>query len=214
MVPVRDPQELYEFDPEGLEAADAVTGPAESGGLVLLYHLEGFMDAGQAGEQVIDHVRSELSHDVVARFDADRLVDYRARRPPMVFRRDRWASYQAPRLELLLVRDDTGSPFLLLSGPEPDVEWELFAAAVGDLVERLGVRLAVSFHGIPMAVPHTRPTGLTAHGSRKDLIAGHVSLFDEAEVPASAEALIEYRLSEAGHDVVGFAVHVDRKSVV
>lgn len=208
MVPVRDPQELYEFDPEGLEAADAVTGPAESGGLVLLYHLEGFMDAGQAGEQVIDHVRSELSHDVVARFDADRLVDYRARRPPMVFRRDRWASYQAPRLELLLVRDDTGSPFLLLSGPEPDVEWELFAAAVGDLVERLGVRLAVSFHGIPMAVPHTRPTGLTAHGSRKDLIAGHVSLFDEAEVPASAEALIEYRLSEAGHDVVGFAVHV------
>lgn len=211
MVPVRDPRDLYEFDADGLEAVDAATGPAgsvESDGLVLLYHLEGFMDAGQAGEQVIDHIRNELPHELVARFDADRLIDYRARRPPMVFRRDRWASYEAPELDLLLVRDATGSPFLLLSGPEPDVEWERFAGAVRSVVERLGVRLTVNFHGIPMAVPHTRPTGLTAHGNRIDLIAGHVSLFDEAEVPASAEALLEYRLSEAGHDVVGFAVHV------
>ncbi|MET8669911.1 hypothetical protein ABZV87_36935, partial [Streptomyces tendae] len=30
-----------------------------------------------------------------------------------------------------LVQDATGAPFLLLSGPEPDVEWERFAAAVG-----------------------------------------------------------------------------------
>lgn len=207
MVPVRDPQALYEFDADGLEAADAA-GPAESDGLVLVYHLDGFMDAGEAGEQVVQHMRSELPNQLVARFDADRLVDYRARRPPMVFRRDHWASYEAPELDLFLVHDAVGTPFLLLSGPEPDVEWERFASAVQSLVERLGVRLAVNFHGIPMGVPHTRPTSLTAHGNRGDLLAGYPNFFDSAEVPASAEAMLEFRLSEAGHDVVGFAVHV------
>ncbi|NED90585.1 PAC2 family protein, partial [Streptomyces sp. SID11233] len=78
-------------------------------------------------------------HQVVARFDHDRLVDYRARRPLLTFRRDRWTDYEEPVIEVHLVQDATGAPFLLLSGPEPDVEWERFAAAVGQIVERLGV---------------------------------------------------------------------------
>ncbi|KRV49339.1 proteasome protein [Wenjunlia vitaminophila] len=207
MVDVRDSGDLYEFDPEGLQAAD-MSGSAESDGLVLLYHLDGFIDAGKAGQQVVEHILSTFLNATVARFDVDRLVDYRARRPSMVFRRDHWATYDAPTLELRLVDDATGTPFLLLSGPEPDVEWERFTAAVRGLVERLGVRMTVNFHGIPMGVPHTRPTGITAHGNRSDLIAGYPTLFDEAEVPGSAQSLLEYRLTEAGHDVLGLAVHV------
>jgi PAC2 family len=106
------------------------------------------------------------------------------------------------------VRDTTGAPFLLLAGMEPDVEWERFSAAVLRLVERLGVRLAINFHGIPMGVPHTRPVGLTPHGNRLDLIPGHRSWFDEAQVPGSAESLIELRLAAAGRDVLGVAAHV------
>ncbi len=88
------------------------------------------------------------------------------------------------------------------------MEWERFAAAVRQIVERLGVRLSVNFHGIPMGVPHTRPVGLTPHGSRTDLMPGHRSPFDEAQVPGSAESLVEYRLTEAGHDTLGVAAHV------
>jgi PAC2 family len=206
-ITVLDPQDLYEYDPEGLEAADA-TDSEDFDGLVLLYHFDGFMDAGAAGRQVVDHIRDEFCYQVVARFDADRLVDYRARRPQMIFRRDHWASYEAPALEMMLARDPTGTPFLMLSGPEPDREWERFAAAVRQTVERLGVRMSVNFHGIPMGVPHTRPIGVTAHGNRSDLLAGHPALFDEAQVPGSAQSMVEYRLAEAGHDVLGFAVHV------
>jgi hypothetical protein len=145
---------------------------------------------------------------VVARFDHDRLVDYRARRPLLTFKRDRWTEYEVPTLDVRLVQDATGAPFLLLSGPEPDVEWERFAVAVQQIVERLGVRLSVNFHGIPMGVPHTRPVGLTPHGNRNDLVPGHRSPFEEAQVPGSAESLVEYRLMEAGHDVLGVAAHV------
>ncbi|MFI1175855.1 PAC2 family protein [Streptomyces melanogenes] len=180
----------------------------ESAGLVMLYHFDGYIDAGEAGEQIVGKLLDSLPHQVVARFDHDRLVDYRARRPLLTFKRDRWTDFETPAIEVRLVQDATGAPFLLMSGPEPDVEWERFAVAVRQIVERLGVRLSVNFHGIPMGVPHTRPVGITPHGNRTDLMPGHRSPFDEAQVPGSAESLIEYRLMEAGHDVLGVATHV------
>lgn len=202
-----DPQGLYEWEPKGLAVVDMALAQ-ESAGLVMLYHFDGYIDAGETGEQIVGGLLDSLPHQVVARFDHDRLVDYRARRPLLTFRRDRWAGYETPAIDVRLVQDATGAPFLLLSGPEPDVEWERFAVAVRQIVERLGVRLSVNFHGIPMGVPHTRPVGITPHGNRTDLMPGHKSPFDEAQVPGSAESLVEYRLMEAGHDVLGVATHV------
>jgi predicted ATP-grasp superfamily ATP-dependent carboligase len=199
---------LYAWDPSGLEEAEAAVGEPGGTGPVMLYHFEGFIDAGETGGQIVERLLDRQPHTTVARFDADRLVDYRARRPVMTFRRDHWASYDTPRLELRLLRDATGTPFLLLSGPEPDVEWERFTAAVREIVERLGVRLSVGFHGIPMGVPHTRPIGLTPHGNRLDLTPVRQTPFDEAQVPGSAAALLELRLAGSGHDVLGFAAHV------
>ncbi|MBO1420293.1 PAC2 family protein [Streptomyces sp. FH025] len=207
---MRDFQALYELDQRGVAAVAAAGAELRDtgAGLVLLHHFEGFMDAGEAGGQVVAHLLETGSPQVVARFDHDRLVDYRARRPAMVFDRDRWTSYDPPEILLQLVRDAAGVPFLLLTGPEPDVEWERFARAVRELAERFEVRLCLDFHGIPMGVPHTRPVGLTPHGNRLDLAAGYPQWFEQAQVPGSAQALLEYRLSEAGHDVLGFAVHV------
>ncbi|MBV2357629.1 PAC2 family protein [Streptomyces sp. J2-1] len=202
-----DPQGLYAWEPKGLAVVDMALAQ-ESAGLVMLYHFDGYIDAGETGDQIAAGILDAQTHQVVARFDHDRLVDYRARRPLLTFQRDQWTDYEVPTLEVRIVQDATGAPFLLLSGPEPDVEWERFAAAVGQIVERLGVRLTVNFHGIPMGVPHTRPVGLTPHGNRTDLVPGHRSPFDEAQVPGSAEALVEYRLAEAGHDVLGVAAHV------
>lgn len=203
-----DPQGLYAWDQAGLEAVDAIVGEPDSAGLVMLYHFEGFMDAGDTGEQIVERLLDSQPYVTVARFDVDRLIDYRARRPAMTFRRDQWVSYETPRLELRLMRDKTDAPFLLFAGPEPDSEWERFSAAVREIVERLRVRLAVTFHGIPMGVPHTRPVGLTPHGNRAELVPGQRGLFDEAQVPGSAAALTELRLAESGHDVLGVVAHV------
>ncbi|WP_170843166.1 PAC2 family protein [Streptomyces oceani] len=199
---------MYEWEPSGLRAVDEIVDAAEAGGLVLLYHFEGFIDAGDTGDQIVERLLDTQPHQTVARFDVDRLIDYRARRPAMTFEQNQWTSYDLPSLELRLLRDATGAPFLLLSGPEPDVEWERFTRAVREIVERVGARLAVTFHGIPMGVPHTRPVGLTPHGNRTDLMAGSHAQFEEAQVPGSASALTEYRLAEAGHDVLGVAAHV------
>lgn len=194
---MRNPEDLYELDGD----LPDMSGP------VLLHSLDGFVDAGSAGQLVREHLLESLEHRVIARFDVDDLIDYRARRPTMVFNEDRWESYEEPELVVHLLHDQAGSPFLMLTGPEPDRLWEGFTEAVGSLVKRLGVSLTVGFHGIPMGVPHTRPVGVTGHATRSDLLSG-TSHFGRVQVPGSAAALLEYRLGQAGLDAVGFAVHV------
>ena len=54
---------------------------------------------------------------MIARFDVDRLIDYRSKRPTMTFVTDHWESYQAPELVVHLLRDADGTPFLLLRVP-------------------------------------------------------------------------------------------------
>ena len=195
----RNPADLYEVGP---------VAPRPDGDLVMLYYLDGFIDAGAAGRLLTAHLLSTLDHEQVASFDIDSLLDYRSRRPIMTFSKDHWDDYDAPELAVSLLHDAEGTPFLLLAGLEPDREWETFAAAVLKLSADLQVRLSVSFHGIPMGVPHTRQLGVTAHATEPGLIDGYRPLVDKLQVPGSAAGLLEYRLGAAGRQAIGFAVHV------
>jgi len=192
-----DPRQLFEVETPLPEVRD----------MVLVEGLDGFIDAGGA-KRIAAAALLERDSRIVARFDVDQLFDYRARRPAMLFVDDHWESYADPELALHLVTDAVGSPFLVLAGPEPDVQWERFSAAVRLLVEQFGVRLTVGMGAIPMAVPHTRPLGVIVHGSRPELVAGQEPWVNTVQVPASAGHLLEYRLGTAGHDALGFAVHV------
>jgi predicted ATP-grasp superfamily ATP-dependent carboligase len=195
----RDPGDLYEVSPAAAEP---------DGDLVMLYYLDGFIDAGSAGRLLATHLVSSLEGHEVARFDVDALIDYRSRRPVMTFAKDHWEDYDTPELTVSLMRDSEGTPFLLLNGLEPDREWEAFTAAVRQLTASLGVRLAVGFHGIPMGVPHTRQLGVTAHSTQPGLIEGYRPLVERLQVPGSAAALLEYRLGQDERAAIGFAVHV------
>ncbi|MBB5872833.1 proteasome assembly chaperone (PAC2) family protein [Allocatelliglobosispora scoriae] len=195
---MRDPRELYQLDGQ----------LPELGRPVLLHALHGFVDAGNAGRLAREHLVDVLEGQVLAEFDIDELFDYRARRPLMRFNADHWEHYDAPKLTLHSLRDDDGTPFLLLAGAEPDLQWERFVAAMTGLIEDLGVRTTIGIHAIPMAVPHTRPAGVTAHATRPELIAGHEPWFQRVQVPASMTNLLEFRLGQVGHDAIGFAAHV------
>lgn len=193
-----EPYELYHL----------VDEPPELDRPVLLVTLTGFVDAGGAARLAAEHLLGALPSRLVATFDVDLLLDYRSRRPPMQFVQDHWEDYDDPRMGLHVLTDSAGTEFLLLAGPEPDLYWERFTAAVRSLIKRFGVRLTVGLNAIPMAVPHTRPTGLTAHATRPELIAGYEPWLQRVQVPASAGHLLEFRLGHDGQDAVGFAVHV------
>lgn len=193
-----DPHELYELTDD----------LPELGHPVLIQAMTGFVDAGNATRLAREHLLATLAHEVVATFDIDQLLDYRSRRPMMLFVEDHWEHYEEPRLEIHQLRDDAGTPFLLLGGPEPDLQWERFTTAAIAVIRRLNVGLTVGLNAIPMAVPHTRPAGVTAHASRRDLISGYEPWLQRVHVPGSAGHLLEYRLGRQGHDAVGFAAHV------
>ena len=194
----RDPEDLFEL---GADLPDL-------DGVPLLHHLEGFMDAGAAGRLLSEHLTEACEPETVATFDVDRLIDYRSRRPNMIYSTDHWEEYEAPELAVQLLHDLSGAPFLLLTGPEPDHEWNLFAESVQALSARLGGGPLIGFQGIPMGVPHTRPLGVISHATRPELITGHQQMPNKLQVPGSAAALIELRMGEAGQDAMGFAVHV------
>jgi predicted ATP-grasp superfamily ATP-dependent carboligase len=198
---VLDPDSLYTLN-------DEQPRDGELDRPVLVHAMSGFVDAGSAGRLAAESLLSGLGNRVLATFDVDQLYDYRARRPAMLFAEDHWESYDAPQLTLRLVQDTPGTPVLLLVGPEPDVQWERFVAAVTRLVERYKVRLSVGVNAIPMAVPHTRPIGVTAHGSSRELVKSWEPWVGRVQVPGHIAGLLELRLGEAGHPSAGLAVHV------
>ena len=195
-----EPSSLYSLE------TDADRQPQQAS--LLHVSLEGFMDAGSVRTQLSEYLLEHLDHTVVATFDMDSLIDYRARRPLMTFDRDAYTTFERPALTLYRVTDRSGDDFLLLDGLEPDFHWEAFAEAVHQLCLGFGVRRMVSFHGIPMAVPHTRPIGITNFASSRELLGPEDPLFGQVQVPGSAEALLHLRLAEAGVETMGGAVHV------
>jgi hypothetical protein len=196
---MQDPAGLYQLNPD-------VTDVPE--GLHLVAGLTGFADAGGAVSQFTDSLHATLTTRPVATFDADVLLDYRARRPIIYFDQDHLTDYQPATLALYLANDEVGQPFLLLTGFEPDFQWDRFTAAVLQLIERFAVKSVTWVHAIPMPVPHTRPINVTVSGNRTELIDTMSVWKPHTQVPANVLHLIEYRLQEIGHSVTGFVLLV------
>ena len=66
----------------------------------------------------------------------------------------------------------------------------------------------VGLGAVPMAVPHTRPIAVTPHANRAELMTGQSPWRGELRIPSSAQALLELRLGEWGHDALGYVAHV------
>lgn len=165
---------------------------------ILITHFEGAIDAGSAGSLAVAQLLRSLSSQRVATFDTDTLLDYRSHRPVMEV--DEWVttSMDAPEIALDLVHDDVGTPVLVLHGPEPDAKWNAFRNAVGQLAEEAGVEAVFSFHGLPAAVPHTRPTAVHLQSTDRDLIPHQPLMGGQARFPAPLSAYLQYHLRKSG----------------
>lgn len=175
-------------------------------GLPLVAGLTGFADAGSAVTQFTEYLTDTLDYRLVALFDNDSLLDYRARRPTIYFDQDHLSNYRPPRLALYLVKDEIGRQFLLLSGYEPDFQWERFTAAILGLIDELNVASATWIHSIPMPVPHTRSIGMTVSGNRSDLIDSMSVWKPHTQVPSNAMHLVEYKLQDSELPTAGIVL--------
>lgn len=177
-------------------------------GLDLLVVFSGYLDAGNVSTQLENVLLGRLDHQRIATFDTDQLLDYRARRPQLRFDGRQFFDYEAPELELYLLKDQMQKPFLMLSGPEPDYQWDRFVAAVMILIDQLDVRLVTLVDAIPLPVPHTRPLGVTTHGNASELLEGLATWSPKGRIAGGAAQLLELRAAEAQRRVSGYTLHV------
>ena len=180
-------------------------GPLDEPSLIVA--LDGWVDAGNAATTAAGLIGD--GGRVVATFDADRLFDYRARRPTLEIIDGRLSELDWPAFRIRLVRV-ADRDVLVLSGPEPDYRWPSLAEAVSDVARQLGVREWISLGAIPAAVPHTRPVPILGTASRPGLLRGDIRPGPSGllRVPAALVSVLEMQAQTDGIDPVGYFAQV------
>jgi len=173
---------------------------------VLIMVLKGWIDAGLGADGAAEVLASNLDRHTVARFDADALLDWRARRPVMRLEDGVNTQIIWEETELSWARDSGGNDVLLLLGNEPDHAWLAFSEQVVDLALELGTRLVIGLGAYPTPVPHTRPPLIAASASSDDLAHGLVR--NSVEVPSGVQGLIERRAALRGLPALGLWAQV------
>jgi len=175
---------------------------------ILVAAFDGWVDAGSAGTLAAKQLLGETSR-VVATFDADRLFDYRARRPTLDILDGTLHSLEWPELALRAAHFGERD-LLVLTGPEPDFRWHQLSSEVTGLVKELAVSTWVSLGAIPAAVAHTRPVPVLGTASVRGLLPDGVSQGPEGRlrVPSAALSVLELGVSSNGVPSVGFYAQV------
>ena len=175
---------------------------------VLVVAMEGWIDAGLGAGAAIAALLNQTDTQPIATFDADILLDQRARRPVVRIENGVNTGLTWPTIQLRAGKDRAGNDVLFLVGPEPDVQWRAFTRAVVQLSQQLNVRLVVGLGAFPAPVPHTRPTRLAATATAPELAAMVGFVGGIIEVPAGIAAALERGFADAGVPAVGLWARV------
>lgn len=174
---------------------------------VMVAAFDGWVDAGSAATTALGILADDGS--VVVTFDADRLFDYRARRPPLEIVDGRLTELTWPELVIRRTRIDERD-VLVLVGPEPDYRWRAFCAGMIELVARLGIVEWISLGAIPAAVPHTRPVPILGTEASPGLLRGDVLAGPAGtlRVPSALVSALEIEVAKVGIPALGYFAQV------
>jgi proteasome assembly chaperone (PAC2) family protein len=175
---------------------------------VLVLGLDGWIDAGLGGAQALASIVEQTEMETNAVFDADVLLDHRARRPTMHLVDGVNTGLTWPSIELRSAVTDRGDEALFLIGAEPDHNWQAFSRTVVDLALDFDVRLVVGLGAYPAPVPHTRPTRVVSTATNSELAEQVGFVHGHIDVPSGVHAAIERRCADVGLPAVGLWAQV------
>jgi predicted ATP-grasp superfamily ATP-dependent carboligase len=175
---------------------------------VLVLALEGWIDAGFAAATASGALLGSLETELYATFDADKLLDQRARRPRMTVDHGVVTGVVWPAPTVRVATDRNGNGIALLLGPEPDYHWHGFIDDVVELATGLRCRLVVGLGGFPAATPHSRPVRLAATATDAALAAQVGFVPGAIEAPAGVADMICVASAEAGLPALGLWARV------
>jgi proteasome assembly chaperone (PAC2) family protein len=177
---------------------------------VLVVALEGWVDAGAGAAGAISAIVGSTRTELLATFDAESLIDQRARRPISRIVDGIHEQLTWPEIDLLVTHDLAGNDLCLLVGPEPDFRWRTFTASIATLASELGVRMAVGLGAFPAPVPHTRPVRLaaTVPPASADLLDQIGVVEGTIEVPSGIWGALEHGFAGVDIPTIGLWARV------
>ncbi|HWH32618.1 MAG TPA: PAC2 family protein, partial [Egibacteraceae bacterium] len=176
---------------------------------ILLTALEGFVDAGGAAGTAAMFLSHRWQSEVVAEFDRDSFVDYRARRPTVLVDAGELRRVDWPGIELYTASVDGPHDAVLLLGVEPDMRWHAFCDEVARACRLLGVEAAIGLGAYPAAVPHTRPVRImrATNAVAGDLVPEAIPI-PGYNGPVGLNSALQGALAEHGIPAVGLWAEV------
>jgi hypothetical protein len=175
---------------------------------VLILALDGWIDSSGIARGVKESLLSKAQSQTIVKFDTDKLLDHRARRPILNLNNGVVENLEWPSIELLHIEGLEGPDTCLLHGPEPDHEWKNFSQAITNICHDLDISLVVGLGAYPAAVPHTRPTRLSCTASSDEMAKKLDFITASVKVPAGLQAVIENQVAESGIPSIGLWAQV------
>lgn len=174
---------------------------------LMIVAFDAWVDAGSAATRAAGLLAQDARS--IAGIEADRLYDYRARRPTLHIDDGRPRSLDWPRLGVVH-RRFSQRDVLILTGPEPDYRWQELSRELVMLAQDLGVNEWLTLGAIPAAVPHTRPVTVLGITTRDGLLKGGIEAgpVGSMRVPAAAVSVIDLAVAEAGIPSLGYFAQV------
>lgn len=169
---------------------------------------DAWVDAGSASMLAVGAL-IDADAPVVAELDADRLFDYRARRPTLDIIDGRPTRLDWPTLAIRRTRLGDHD-LLVLTGPEPDFRWRDLADDVVAFARSVELEQWISVGAIPAAVPHTRPVPILGTESSPGLLRGDVEAGPRGRlrVPSAALSVLDVAIAEAGFPALGYFAQI------
>jgi hypothetical protein len=131
---------------------------------VVLFAFSGWNDAGDAATGVIDHLTETYETEFAFQLDPDEYYDLTENRPVLVRQDDGERSVQWATTELLVAHLPERD-LVLVNGPEPNLRWKGFCAALVSAFRSIGPERVIAMGAMLADAPHSRPVPVSEDGT-------------------------------------------------
>ena len=142
----------------------------------LIMAFAGWSNAGDVASSVIIYLTGRLGAEPFAEIKPDDFYYFQAggnemKRPIVNIENGRLKSFDYLTTNLWFAKDKYGAhDIIMVSGPEPELNWSKFAGTIMDLAEEYHVEKIIALGGTFDAVPHTVPPVISAVATNQDLL--------------------------------------------
>ncbi len=131
---------------------------------IVLAAFSGWNDAGDAATGVVDHLSELLETDFGFALDPDDYYDFTENRPVLVRGEDGERTLQWATTEVL-VAHLPGRDLVLVNGPEPNLRWKAFCAALVSAFRSIKPDRVITLGAMLADTPHSRPVPVSENGT-------------------------------------------------